>query len=75
MINKPSNAEAIVITNVTAIPIPKEASTFLDTPINGQHPKNLAKITLFINIEPIIILNKLPKLTIIPPYSFSFQDS
>ena len=33
-------AEEMVITKVTAIPIPAAVSNFLDTPKNGQHPKN-----------------------------------
>ena len=33
-------ADAIVITNVTAAPIPAAVSTFFDTPRKGQIPRN-----------------------------------
>ena len=51
------NAEAIAITNATAAPIPMDVSTFLDTPRNGQIPRNLDSTKLFTNTALIIIVN------------------
>src|SRR3712207_7538026 len=45
----------MVMTKVTAIPIPKDASIFFETPMKGQHPKNFAKTILLIKIELMII--------------------
>ncbi len=50
---------AIVITNVTAIPIPSAVSTFLDTPKNGHIPKNLDKTKLLTRMALTIMTNKL----------------
>ena len=37
----------MVITKITAAPIPADVSTFLDTPRNGQSPRNWLNTTLF----------------------------
>ncbi len=37
---------ATVMTKVTAIPIPSEVSTFLETPMKGQMPRNRANTKL-----------------------------
>ena len=50
--------EAIVITKITAIPIPRAESMFFETPIYGQIPKNLDSTKLLINIAVIRIKNK-----------------
>jgi hypothetical protein len=41
--------EAIVITKVVAIPIPRALLIFPDTPMNGHNPKKLTNTTLFTN--------------------------
>ena len=46
---------AMVSTNATAAPIPVAVSTFLDTPRNGQIPKNCDNTMLFTNIAVINI--------------------
>jgi hypothetical protein len=53
-----------VITNITAMPILKEVSTFLETPRKGHIPKNLVKTKLFTRIEPA---NKRNNSIIYPP--------
>ena len=62
--------DAIVITKITAIPIPTALSNFFETPINGQIPKNLPSTKLFINIEDTAITNKCEKSIIIYLLSF-----
>ena len=42
-------ALAIVITNITAPPIPAAVLTFFETPRKGQIPRNWLKTTLLIN--------------------------
>ena len=49
--------EAIVITKITAPPIPEAVSTFFDTPRNGHIPKNWLSTTLFTMADPIAIIN------------------
>jgi hypothetical protein len=51
--------DAIVITKITAIPIPSAESNFLETPIYGHNPRNLIRTKLLIKIAPIIIAKKL----------------
>jgi hypothetical protein len=46
---------AIVKTNATAAHIPAAVSTFLDTPKNGQMPKNCDNTMLFTKIAVIKI--------------------
>ena len=46
---------AQVNTNVTAMPIPEAVDTFLDTPRNGQIPRNCDNTILFTNIAVIKI--------------------
>ncbi|GEK14761.1 hypothetical protein AFI02nite_27970 [Aliivibrio fischeri] len=47
------HTDAKVRTNVVANPIPIALSSFLDTPINGQSPKNLTSTKLFTRTVPI----------------------
>jgi len=51
----PRITEATVITKTTAILIPVAVSTFLDTPKNGQIPKNLDRIKLLTKMALIKI--------------------
>ena len=46
---------ASAMTNVTAAPIPKAVFTLLETPKNGQIPRNCTKMILFTSTAPIII--------------------
>ena len=46
---------AMVITNTTAMLIPKAVSIFLEAHKKGQIPKNCANTTLFTNIAEINI--------------------
>ncbi len=47
--------EATVVTKVTEAPIPMAFSLFLETPMNGQSPKNCTRMKLLININVINI--------------------
>ena len=47
--------EAMVITKITAPPIPAAVSTFLDTPTKEQMPKNWLNTTLLTNAELMAI--------------------
>ena len=47
--------EDSVITKITAVPMPAAVSTFLETPRNGQSPKNWLSTTLLTSAEPIAI--------------------
>jgi len=46
----------IVITNITANPMPKAVEIFLETPRKGQIPKNCDKTMLFTKIAAIKII-------------------
>ena len=48
------DAAARVSTKVVAIPMPSAVSSFPDTPINGQSPRNFTSTTLFTNAVPRI---------------------
>ena len=50
----------IVITKVTARPIPSELPVCLDTPKKGHIPKNYTRIKLLTNTAIMIIIRKLP---------------
>ena len=50
--------DASVMTKITAAPMPAAVSTFLDTPKNGQIPKNWLNTTLFTRADPMAIINK-----------------
>ena len=67
--------DAIPITKITANPIPSAVSVFLDTPRNGQIPKNLIKTKLLASKPPITMANIIePVLMFPPPSYYLFQD-
>ena len=47
----------MAMTNVTAAPMPTEVLTLLDTPKNGQMPKNCDRTTLLTKMEALIMTN------------------
>ena len=52
------NKVAIVITNITAAPIPVAVEILLETPKNGQIPKNCEKTILLTNtVDMMITIN------------------
>ena len=44
--------EARAMTKVTATPMPRAVSVFLDTPMKGQMPKNFTKMKLLVRMAP-----------------------
>jgi hypothetical protein len=48
--------DASVITNITAPPIPTAVEILLDTPKNGQSPKNWARTMLLTRIAEIMMI-------------------
>ena len=64
--------EAIVITKITAIPIPRAESNFFETPIYGQSPKKRTITKLLIKIELTIITNNLENSIYSPDLCFLF---
>lgn len=66
------DADARVMTNITAIPIPIEVSISLETPKKEQSARNRISTILFINIELSSIMYHVRSLeTIFYPYFFS----
>ena len=59
------------MTNVTAMPIPKAVSIFLETPRNGQMPRKRDMTKLLTRIPPIKIVKILPMFSP-PPYAVFF---
>ena len=64
-------AEATPITKVTAMPMPSAVSTFLDTPMKGQMPRNWDRTKLLTRIAAKAMASRLVILSITspPPYS------
>ena len=60
------------MTKITAPPIPAAVSVFLDTPKNGQIPKNWLNTTLLTTAEPIAINNNV-FIRIYPPILIFFR--
>ena len=48
-------SDDIVITKITAPPMPAAVSVLLETPRKGQIPRNWLSTTLFTSAEPIAI--------------------
>ena len=44
--------EARAMTKVTATPMPRAVSVFLDTPMKGQMPRNFTKMKLLVRMAP-----------------------
>ena len=60
-------SEDSVITNITAPPIPAAVFVFLETPKNGQIPRNWLRTRLFISAVVISTRNNFPTI-IYPPF-------
>ena len=50
-----ATTDEMAMTNVTAAPMPTEVLTLLDTPKNGQMPKNCDRTTLLTKMEAMIM--------------------
>jgi len=65
------DADARVMTNITAIPIPMDVSISFDTPKKEQRARNRIRTILLINIELMRIMYQVSSLDILSPYFFS----
>ena len=53
-------SDAMLMTKMTAIPMPMAVSVFFDTPRKGQMPRNLARTKLLTNTALIIRRSSFP---------------
>ena len=64
-------AEAMPMTNVTAMPMPRAVSCFFDTPINGQMPMNFTRMKFSARMAFSAMVNReMNTLILLPPPSF-----
>ena len=65
--------EERLITKITANPMLRAGPVFLETPINGQSPKNLKRMKLLMKILPIIMERNKLRSTSAPQHFFGFS--
>ncbi len=68
-------ADANVMTNMTAAPMPAAVFIFLDTPRNGQIPRNLTTTKLFMNTAEIKAMSILASIIPVPPFHWRQSHS